>query len=168
LDQAQGGKQPLPRGPRICARAFAHGDGLFPLFFEIRRVAGCVGCASPMSNGPKSKVGRAHVSVVRIDRRPIPVPPAGFRYHWNQVALAARFWRRKWLKVREVQIRPMKKGRKSAKVRFGPLCERGRGAKCGVRNAESAESENGTPTLSARTCLNIAGKFKAQIGRKTA
>jgi hypothetical protein len=42
---------------------------------------------------------------------------AGFPYRWNQAALDARFWRCKWLKVREVQKVPMKK---RPKVRKSP------------------------------------------------
>jgi hypothetical protein len=51
---------------------------------------------------------------------------AGFPYHWNQVVLVALFWRCKCLIVRKVQNRLLKKGRKSAIVRFRPVCERGR------------------------------------------
>ena len=55
----------------------------------------------------------------------LPGNTGEFPYHWNQTVPAARFWRCKWLKVREVQNRPLKKGRKSAIARIRSVCERG-------------------------------------------
>ena len=62
-------------------------------------------------------------------------------YHWIQLATESRFWRCKWLKARVLQNAPMKKGRKSAKVRQSSL-KRGGGpsnAECRMRSRSIME-----------------------------